>query len=190
MGRTVRAARPARSSQIGGIPRSARVERRPRARPRSRPGRDRCRVRRPRRYGDPDVRLREAEPVPAQVPGELDRFALEVVAEGEVAEHLEEREMPSGHPDDLDVRCAKTLLTRRDARMRRPFGAEKVGLQRMHPATVNSAEGPVALDHEADGSRRWSRCSKNSVKVRRISSEVISRISVGAPIHGRSTAAR
>ena len=41
--------------------------------------------------------------VDEEVPGEVDRVALEVVAEGEVAEHLEERVVARGVADVLQV---------------------------------------------------------------------------------------
>ncbi len=50
----------------------------------------------------------------------------------------------------------------------------KYGLSGCIPAIVNSAEGSCSDGtSEAEGSRRWSWDSKNSRKVRRISSEVI-----------------
>jgi hypothetical protein len=39
-----------------------------------------------------------------ELPRETDRLGLVVVAEREVAEHLEERAVPAGAPDVLDVR--------------------------------------------------------------------------------------
>ena len=83
-------------------------------------------------HGYPDVLERE----PESINGELERVAhglpLEVVAEREVAEHLEEREMPGGRPDDVDVRGAEGLLAGSDSRVWRALLAEEVGLQRMH----------------------------------------------------------
>src|SRR5690606_33368060 len=46
----------------------------------------------------------------AELPGELDRLALEVVTEGEVPRHLEERAVPRGLADVLDVVRADALL--------------------------------------------------------------------------------
>ena len=45
----------------------------------------------------------DAEVPRQEVPGELDRLALEVVAEAPVAEHLEERVVPGGPPHFLEV---------------------------------------------------------------------------------------
>ena len=50
----------------------------------------------------------------------------------------------------------------------------KYGLSGTIPAMVNSTEGSYSAGiREAEGSRTWSRASKNSMNVRRISSEVI-----------------
>src|SRR5439155_7739263 len=59
---------------------------------------------------DPDIVGVEAEDVQRRLPGKLDGALLEVVADGEVAEHLEEREVPRGRADDVDVRRAKARL--------------------------------------------------------------------------------
>ena len=48
-----------------------------------------------------------------QLPGEGDGVGLEVVTEAEVAEHLEERAVPVGGPDDVDVDGTEALLHRR-----------------------------------------------------------------------------
>ena len=113
------------------------------------------------------------KPVERQVPREPDRLALEVVAEREVAEHLEERQMPGGRPDDLDVGGAERLLAGRHARVRRPLDALEVGLERVHSGDREQRRGVelggdqrrgrqplVVARHEelgegALGSRRW-----------------------------------
>src|SRR5207237_10070630 len=81
---------------------------------------------------DPDVRGAKAEALEREFPGELRGALLEVVAEREVAEHLEEREVPGGEADLLDVRRAEALLARREPVVRRRLAALEVGLQRMH----------------------------------------------------------
>jgi hypothetical protein len=83
--------------------------------------------------GDPDPVGIEAEAVERQLPGELDGALLEVVAEREVAQHLEERQVPRGGPDDLDVGGAEALLAARQAVVRRRLVAGEVRLQGMHP---------------------------------------------------------
>src|SRR6185312_8516488 len=78
---------------------------------------------------DPEVLLREAVPAGRlrrgeQLPGVLDRLLLEVVAEGEVAVHLEEGAVTGGLSDLLDVEGADALLHARGAGVR---GRDKPG---------------------------------------------------------------
>ena len=103
-----------------------------------------------------------------------DRLALEVVAEREVAEHLEEREMPRGRADDLDVGGAERLLAGRHARVRRALLAEEVRLQRVHPGDREQRRGVVlGRDQRRGGQPQVVALLEELVKVRRISSEVI-----------------
>ena len=83
-----------------------------------------------------------------ELPGELDRLVLEVVAEGEVAEHLEERQVPGGVADVVDVDRAKDLLAVGQARGRRRLLTEEVGLQRVHPGDGQERRGVVRGGHE------------------------------------------
>ena len=53
--------------------------------------------------GDQQLVLRQAEFLGDQVPGELDRALLEIVAEREVAEHLEEGVVARGVADIVEV---------------------------------------------------------------------------------------
>src|SRR5207248_6611878 len=82
--------------------------------------------------GDPDVLGGEAEALGGQLPGVAGRLALEVIAEREVPQHLEEGQVTSGGADDLDVGGAESLLARGDPGVRRPLYALEVGLQRVH----------------------------------------------------------
>lgn len=88
-------------------------------------------------HGDPE--LLRLQPVAAvrhrsgqQLPGELDGAFLEVVAEGEVAAHLEEGAVPRGLADLLDVRRTHALLHAGGARERRLDLAEEVRLEGHH----------------------------------------------------------
>jgi len=67
-----------------------------------------------------------------QVPGQLDGAFLEVVAEGEVAAHLEEGAVPGGLADVLDVGRPHALLDAGGPVVRRGLLAEEVGLERDH----------------------------------------------------------
>ena len=85
-----------------------------------------------------------------EVPGELDRPLLEVVAEGEVAAHLEERAVPGGLADVLDVGGAHALLDAHRAVVRRRLLAEEVGLERHH-AGVDEQQVRVVEDEGRRG---------------------------------------
>ena len=82
---------------------------------------------------DPDVVGVEAEPFERQLPGELDGALLEVLADREVAEHLEEGEVPGGVADILDVGRAKALLAAREQVRRGLLDTQEIALQRVHP---------------------------------------------------------
>src|SRR5205085_4735511 len=80
----------------------------------------------------PDALRIEPEVARGQLPGELDRLLLEVVAEGEVAQHLEEGQVSSRLPDLLDVRGSEALLAGREPRIRRWLLAAEIGLEGLH----------------------------------------------------------
>ncbi|MDX6361473.1 MAG: alanyl-tRNA synthetase [Streptomyces sp.] len=67
-----------------------------------------------------------------QLPGERDHRLLEVVAEGEVAAHLEERRVARCLADLIDVEEPHTLLHARRAGPRRRLLAEEVRQERLH----------------------------------------------------------
>ena len=71
-----------------------------------------------------------------EVPAPRDDLALEVVAEAEVAEHLEEHEVTLGAPDVVEIVVlaagAGALLRADGARVRRHLVADEVGLERHH----------------------------------------------------------
>ena len=98
--------------------------------------------------GDPDVIGVEAEAVERQLPGVLRRALLEVLADREVAQHLEEGQMPRGGADVLDVDGAKALLAGRDQRVGRLLDAQEVGLERLHPRGREQDGGVEAGGHE------------------------------------------
>ena len=82
--------------------------------------------------GDPDLVEVEPEAVGAEVEGELDGALLEVVADREVAQHLEEGQVPVGHADVLDVGRAKGLLAGGQPLRRRLLLTSEVGLEGLH----------------------------------------------------------
>ena len=67
-----------------------------------------------------------------QLPGVVDRAFLEVVAEREVAVHLEERAVTRRLTDVIDVVRANTLLHRRSTRPRRGLNTRDIGDERNH----------------------------------------------------------
>ena len=85
-----------------------------------------------------------------ELPGERDRARLEVVAEGEVARHLEERGVACGLADLVDVESAHDLLHRRGPRPRRRGLAQEVGLEGHHAGVDEQQRGVV----EQQGRRR------------------------------------
>ena len=78
-----------------------------------------------------------------QVPGSLDRAFLEVVAEGEVAVHLEERAVPVGLADLFDVERADALLDADRTRVRRRLLTEEVRHERHHAGVDEQQVGVV-----------------------------------------------
>ena len=81
----------------------------------------------------PDARPVELQALADERRRELDRALLEVVAEREVAEHLEEGQVVAVEPDLVDVRRAEALLRRRRARRGRLLAAEEERHLRLHP---------------------------------------------------------
>ena len=78
----------------------------------------------------------------------LDGRLLEVVADREVAEHLEERQVPGGVADVLDVGRAKALLHRRQARVGRLLLAAEVRHERVHARRRQQDRGVRRRRHE------------------------------------------
>ena len=102
---------------------------------------------------DAGVELVLGQPEPAvvdraghQLPRELDGAFLEVVAEREVAAHLEEGAVAGGLADVLDVRGAHALLHAHGAVVRRRLLAEEVRLERHH-AGVDEQQVRVVQQH-------------------------------------------
>jgi hypothetical protein len=98
--------------------------------------------------GDPDPLRVHAEALGRELEPHRDRLLLEVVAEAPVAEHLEEGEVAGGVADLLDVGRAEALLHVCEARRRRLFSAEEVGLERLHAGGGQQHRGIVSRGHE------------------------------------------
>ena len=84
-------------------------------------------------HAHPDPVPVELQPVPDELGGEVDRTVLEVLAEREVAEHLEERQVVGVEPDLVDVRRPEALLRGRRQRRGRRLAAEEERHLRLHP---------------------------------------------------------
>ena len=93
----------------------------------------------------------ETDPVRARqkLPRPGDGFMLEVVAEGEVAEHLKIRAVARGLADILDIAGADALLAGADTVARRLLVALEVGLHRRH-AGVDEQQTRVILRDERE----------------------------------------
>ena len=82
-----------------------------------------------------------------ELPRRVDCFVLEVVAEREVAHHLEERAVAVGAPDVLQVGVlaarAEHLLDAHDARCGRLTQAEEVRLELLHPRDDEERRGVI-----------------------------------------------
>ena len=108
-----------------------------------------------------------------QVPRVLDGAFLEVVAEGEVAAHLEERAVPGRLADVLDVGRADALLHAHRSVVRRRLLPEEVGLERHHPR-VHEQQRRVVEDQRRRGHPWCAAASKCATNLRRISAVSIS----------------
>ena len=136
-------------------------------------------------HRDPEAIRVELQHARVELPRPRDRVGLEVVAEAEVAEHLEEREVAVRAADVVEV---VVLAAGPDALLRpRPpacTGAVsspvKYDLNGTMPATVKSSDLSTGMTL-ADGTCTWARSVKNSTKARRSSSAVVGRSGIAAP---------
>ena len=113
-----------------------------------------------------EVLGRQAPDTRHELPGRRDRLFLEVVAEGEVTQHLEERVVPGTGPDVLQVVVLaghpETLLRGHRARRVRLLDAEEVVLELDHPG-IDEQQGRIVPRHE--GRTRHLRVSAAGVEV-------------------------
>ena len=95
---------------------------------------------------EPEVLARRQE-----LPGERDRVALEVIAEGEVPQHLEKGVVPPGVPDLLEVVVlaarAHAFLARRRPEVVAPLLSEEDALE-LHHARVDEQQRRVVGGHQ------------------------------------------
>ena len=105
-------------------------------------------------HGDEEPLARQAEFLGDQVPGELDGELLEVVAEGEVAEHLEKRVVTRGVADIVQVVVlaagAHAFLRGRGARIGTLLQPGEDVLE-LHHAGIGEHQRRVVARHERRG---------------------------------------
>ncbi|MNQ71228.1 hypothetical protein D3C85_858900 [compost metagenome] len=107
--------------------------------------------------GDPELVLRQFQPVVAgeEFPGEVDGIALEVIAETEVAQHLEEGVVTRGVTDVLQVVVlaagAHALLAGGRTGVGALFQAEEAVLELVHPG-VGEQQRRVVARNQGTGS--------------------------------------
>ncbi len=85
-----------------------------------------------------------------ELPGPVDRLALEVVAEAEVAQHLEERHVPGGLADVLDVAGPDALLAGGGPLEVGVAQAHELALELVHPGR-REQDGRVVRDQHVAG---------------------------------------
>ena len=89
-----------------------------------------------------------------QIPGVVDRVALEIVAEGKIAEHLEEGVVARGIADVFQVVVlaagAHAALRRGGARIRAWFLAQEHILE-LHHARIGEQQGRIVARHQRTG---------------------------------------
>src|SRR6185369_2878518 len=96
---------------------------------------------------EPQTLRIEFQHVDEQVPRITNRILLEVIAEGKIAEHLEERVMPRGFPDFIEVVVfaagADALLRRRRAHILALLASEKSIFELIHARVSEQQRGIV-----------------------------------------------
>ncbi len=105
--------------------------------------------------GDGELVLGQAEFLGDQRPGPFDRIGLEIVAEGEIAEHLEERVVAGRIADIVEIVVlaagAHAFLRRGGAAVGPLLGAGEHVLE-LHHAGIGEHQGGVVARHQRRGS--------------------------------------
>ena len=104
--------------------------------------------------GDQQALLRQGEVLGEQLPGERDGVLLEIIAEGEIAEHLEEGVVARGEADIVEIVMlaagAHAFLRRGGAQGDRLLLAGEHVLERHH-AGIGEHQGGVVARHQGRG---------------------------------------
>ena len=101
-----------------------------------------------RKHGGPEAVGGKSHVLRHEFPREIDRAVLEVVADREVAEHLEEGEMACREAHAIDVRGPEALLHGGQPWRGRRLQAQEVGLQGLHPRGGEQHGGVVGRRNE------------------------------------------
>jgi hypothetical protein len=125
--------------------------------------------------GDPQLLFRQLVHGGQQLPGVLDRVALEVVAEAEIAQHLEEGVVARGVADVLEVVVlaagAHAALHRGGALVRTRSRPRNTSLNCTMPELVNSMVGSLPGTSGLDRTIVWPLDSKKDRNLERISAD-------------------
>ena len=118
----------------------------------------------------PQPRRIEPQGVDQEVPGEVNRFALEVVAEGEVAQHFEERVVAGGVADVLQIVVlaagAHAALAGGGAQIVALLAPEEHVLE-LHHAGVGEQQRRIVRGHERSSRARSCGCARGRTPGRR-----------------------
>ena len=102
---------------------------------------------------DGEAILGEPQIAREEFPGEFDRVFLEIIAEGEIPQHLEKREMAGGVADIVEVIMlaagAHAFLGRGRAHIRPLFGAGE-GVLELHHAGIGEKKRGVVARHSGE----------------------------------------
>src|SRR4051812_46220965 len=104
-------------------------------------------------HTDAQVFRIELQLVRRELPGEADRVALEVIAERKIAEHLEERAVPGGVANLLEIVVLTTgahalLRGRRATRPAKWFFHAEEDFLELHHARVGEQQRRIIARHE------------------------------------------
>ena len=141
--------------------------------------------------GDGQLVLGEAEVAGDELPGQLDRQRLEIVAEREIAEHLEKRVVARGVADVVEVVVlaagAHAFLRRRGAMIRPALDAGEDVLE-LHHAGVGEHQRRIVARHERG--RRHDLMAVGPEKLQEMRSDLVDAVHSALPSSLRRGLAR
>ena len=90
---------------------------------------------------------RQSQHIRQILPCPMDRLFLEIIAKGEVAEHLKKGQMPGCLADIIDIPCTNTFLAGAHPPFRRYLLTGEIGLQRRH-SRVDQKQTVIIVRHQ------------------------------------------